>query len=150
MMMKKLFEAGARDVHYMPIFMKKNRPAYQLNVICLEEQIPGLEQIIFAETTTTGIRRQRMERSVLRRRSIEIKTDLGNAQVKECRLPGDGDVRYYPEYESVAELSEKSGRSCQDVYHLIVEQCRERKNDGIKKKKSGRRRFWGRKYEELS
>ena len=148
--MKKLFEAGARDVHYMPIFMKKNRPAYQLNVICLEEQIPGLEQIIFAETTTTGIRRQRMERSVLRRRSIEIKTDLGNAQVKECRLPGDGDVRYYPEYESVAELSEKSRRSCQDVYHLIVEQCRERKNDGIKKKKSGRRRFWGRKYEELS
>ena len=148
--MEKLFQAGARDVHYMPIFMKKNRPAYQLNVICLEEQIPELEQIIFTGTTTIGIRRQRMERSVLRRRNIEIKTDLGNAQVKECRLPGDGDVRYYPEYESVAELSEKSGRSCQDVYHMIVEQCKERKPGGIKKPESGKRRLWKRKYEELN
>ena len=148
--MERLFQAGARDVHYMPVYMKKNRPAYQLNVICWEEQIPELEQIIFTETTTIGIRRQRMERSVLWRRNIEIKTELGNAQVKECRLPGGRDVRYYPEYDSVAKLSESSGRSYQDVYHLIAEQCKARKTDGMKKPESRKRRFWGRKYEELS
>lgn len=148
--MEKLFQAGARDVHYMPVYMKKNRPAYQLNVICREEQVSALEQIIFAETTTIGIRRQKMERSVLRRRSIEIRTELGAAQVKECRLPGDRDVRYYPEYDSVAAISEKSGKSYQDVYHLIVEQCRERMAGGIKKPESGKRKFWRRKYEELT
>lgn len=139
--MERLFRAGARDVHYIPVYMKKNRPAYQLNVICREEQIPEMEQIIFTGTTTIGIRRQRMERSVLWRRSIEIRTEWGDAQVKECRLPGGRDVRYYPEYDSVIKLSENSGKSYQDMYHLIVEQCKERKAGGVKKPESGGRRF---------
>ena len=50
--MDRLLQAGARDVHYMPVFMKKNRPAYQLNVICNEEDVTKLENIIFEETTT--------------------------------------------------------------------------------------------------
>ncbi|MGN0266239.1 MAG: nickel pincer cofactor biosynthesis protein LarB, partial [Lachnospiraceae bacterium] len=56
--MERLFEAGARDVSYMPIFMKKNRPAYQLNVICTTDKVDAMEKIIFSETTTIGIRRQ--------------------------------------------------------------------------------------------
>lgn len=131
--MDRLLEAGARDVHYMPVYMKKNRPAYQLNVICKKEQIPELENIIFAETTTIGIRRQKMERSVLPRRSMEIMTDLGGAKVKECRLPKDGEVRYYPEYDSVAKLCRTSGKSYQEVYHLIAEQCKTEKG-GSKKR----------------
>lgn len=122
--MERLFEAGALDVHYMPVFMKKSRPAWQLNVLCREEMIPVLERIIFRETTTIGIRRQRMERTVLRRRSLEVLTELGNALVKECVLPeGDG-VRYYPEYESVAKLSRASGRPFGEVYRVIREQCK--------------------------
>ena len=54
--MKKLFKAGAKDVHYAPVFMKKNRPAWELTVICGEEKAEKLEQIIFTETTTIGIR----------------------------------------------------------------------------------------------
>ena len=54
--MKKLFKAGAKDVHYAPIFMKKNRPAWELTVICREDKAEELEQIIFTETTTIGIR----------------------------------------------------------------------------------------------
>jgi uncharacterized protein (TIGR00299 family) protein len=144
--MDRLLEAGARDVHYMPVYMKKNRPAYQLNVICRKEQIPELENIIFAETTTIGIRRQRMERSVLPRRSVEIMTDLGGAVVKECRLPKDAGVRYYPEYDSIVKLCRISGKSYQEVYHLVLEQCKTGKNGGIKrteKRNAKVHRFFG-------
>lgn len=151
--MDRLLEAGARDVHYMPVYMKKNRPAYQLNVICKEEQIPALESIIFTETTTIGIRRQRMERSVLPRRNLEILTELGNAIVKECRLPDHKGVRYYPEYDSVMELCKASGKSFPEMYHLVMEQCGDKKPDGKKKGTAKRlkvRKLWKRKYEELS
>lgn len=115
--MQRLFDAGARDVHYMPVFMKKNRPAYQLNVICSEEDIEKLEEIIFMETTTIGIRRQRMERSVLKREVKEMQTSIGMAKVKICSLSLG--QRIYPEYESVIELCQKSGLSWQEVYALI-------------------------------
>ena len=119
--MDRLLEAGARDVHYTPVYMKKNRPAYQLNVICKEEQIAELESIIFMETTTIGIRRQKMKRTILSRRSMEVLTEWGNAVVKVCTLPDGKGERYYPEYESVAALSKMSGRPFAEVYRMIVE-----------------------------
>lgn len=97
--MELLFKAGARDVHYIPVYMKKNRPAYQLNVVCLEKDIEILENIIFEETTTIGIRRIPVERSVLKRRIEKIMTSLGEAEVKICLLKEKEKV--YPEYESV-------------------------------------------------
>lgn len=151
--MDRLLEAGARDVHYIPVYMKKNRPAYQLNVICKEEQIPEMERIIFMETTTIGIRRQRMERTVLRRRSLEVLTEQGNAVVKECLLPDHKGIRYYPEYDSVAELSRASGKPFREMYHLILEQCRKEKpGHGKKRAEKGLkvRKFWKRKYEDLT
>lgn len=63
---------GALDVCYLPIYMKKNRPAYMLTVLCRPEDQHKMEAIIFAETTTIGIRRQFMERTVLPR-TIEQK-----------------------------------------------------------------------------
>ena len=114
--MERLFGAGAKDVHYTPVFMKKNRPAWQLNVICDPKDRQKLEEIIFAETTTIGIRRVNMQRSVLTRESIRVATPFGEAQVKVCRL--NGSRKCYPEYESVKELAEKSGRSFQEIYDL--------------------------------
>ena len=122
--MQRLLDAGARDVHYIPVFMKKNRPAYQLNVICMREDVEKLEEIIFKETTTIGIRRQRMERSVLKRELKEVETSLGTARVKVCSLPSGN--RIYPEYDSVVQLSEKNRLSWQDVYRLIEREAHER------------------------
>lgn len=119
--MDKLFEAGARDVHYIPVYMKKNRPAYQINVICKKEDIEKLEQIIFMETTTIGIRRIKMERSVLNREIKTMQTSLGEVQVKECNL--ELGKRVYPEYSSVVELCKKHNMSYQDVDHLIRKEC---------------------------
>lgn len=151
--MERLLEAGARDVHYIPVYMKKNRPAYQLHVICKEEQIAEMENIIFAETTTIGIRRQKMERTVLVRRSREVLTELGNAMVKECRLPQHGGVRYYPEYDSVVKLCRASGKPFREVYRMITAQCAKKRADSAKRdteKGHKVRKFWKRKYEELS
>ncbi len=118
--MERLFEAGARDVHYTPVYMKKNRPGYQLNVICMENKLAELEQIIFHETTTLGIRRQKMERSVLEREIRLVKTGAGEARVKVCRLPGGEQEKVYPEYEDVIKLCRLTGKSYQEVCYLIV------------------------------
>lgn len=115
--MDRLLEAGARDVHYTPVFMKKNRPAYQLNVICTREDAAKLEEIIFSETTTIGIRRMEMERSVLSRRTLRVPTSLGEASVKVCTAPGED--RYYPEYDSVVELAKEHGLPFGEVYDLV-------------------------------
>lgn len=112
--MDRLMESGARDVHYIPVYMKKNRPAYQLNIICGESKIAELEQIIFSETTTIGIRRIKMERSILEREMDSVMLEYGELKVKKCKLP-NGEVRSYPEYESVAELAKKNKIPYQQV-----------------------------------
>lgn len=119
--MDRLFEAGARDVSYTPVYMKKNRPAYQLNVICTEENVKQMEQIIFEETTTIGIRRQQMERSVLARSMETVRTCLGDAQVKVCALGSQ--IRKYPEYQSVVRLCKEHDRSFQEVYQMVLSEC---------------------------
>lgn len=116
--MKLLLKAGARDVNYTPIYMKKNRPAYQLNVICDKGSVDKMENIIFRETTTIGIRRVEMERTVLERTEMNIRTSLGEAAVKLCTLP-DGEKRYYPEYASVKRLAKKNGISYQEAFEKI-------------------------------
>lgn len=112
-----LMEAGARDVHYTPVYMKKNRPGWQLNVICMEEDREKLENIIFRETTTIGIRRQKMDRTVLRRSKKMVQTPYGEAEVKICEK--DGMKKVYPEYESVVRLCKESGAAFQDVFESV-------------------------------
>ena len=121
--MERLLKAGARDVHYMPVFMKKNRPAYQLNVICNEEDVRKLEDIIFEETTTIGIRKQKMERSILKREIKKVQTSLGEAVIKVCHLSKG--IRVYPEYDSVIEICKNHNKSYQDVYQTIIKECGE-------------------------
>lgn len=115
--MDRLFENGARDVNYIPMFMKKNRPAYMMNVICEEEYVEKLEHIIFSETTTIGIRKTVMERTVLKREIKEIDTSFGKAKVKVCRL-GDK-LKYYPEYDSISTICKEKGMSYTEAYSLI-------------------------------
>ena len=116
--MKLLMANGAREVHYTPIYTKKNRPAYTLTVICKESEREKLENLIFSETTTIGIRRVEMERTILQREIQKKDTPIGTAIVKACTLP-DGNIRYYPEYENVAELAERNQLSFSETYDRI-------------------------------
>ena len=116
--LKLLMANGAREAHYMPIYTKKNRPAYTLTVICKETDRENLENLIFAETTTIGIRREKMQRTILKRELCTFETLLGKATVKICTLP-DGQIRCYPEYDSVAELAERNQISFHEAYDRI-------------------------------
>lgn len=115
--MERLMEAGARDVFYTPVYMKKGRPAWLLSVLADEEKIPLLEGIIFRETTTIGIRRQRMERTILPRIVRDVATRFGDAQVKVCTH--DGYEEFYPEYESAVRLARKTNRTLREIYDEI-------------------------------
>lgn len=116
--MERLMEAGAKDVHFQPIYMKKNRPAYELIVICKEADIPTMETILFRETTTIGVRRMKMERTTLERKYDIVPTKFGDVEVKVCTLP-DGSVHVYPEYESVAKLAKENGIPFQNVVNVL-------------------------------
>ncbi len=123
-LMELLLEAGARDVNYSPIFMKKNRPAYQLNVLCKKEDVKKLESIIFKETTTIGIRKIQMERSILKREVITVKTSIGEAEIKVCEV--EGDKRFYPEYESVVKVCKDKNISYSEVYEILKRESKDK------------------------
>ena len=120
LVMELLLKAGAFDVHYTSCFMKKNRPGYMLSVICDKEMIPALEAIIFKNTTTIGIRRMKYERSILPRKIIEVQTKWGSAKAKQVILP-DGEIRNYPEYESIVKLCRENNLSYKECYSQVFE-----------------------------
>jgi pyridinium-3,5-bisthiocarboxylic acid mononucleotide nickel chelatase len=105
--MEKLLEAGARDVHFMPCYMKKNRPAYLLRVIADGAHVATMERIIFESTTTIGLRKLPVERTCMQREELTLTLPCGTVRAKKCTY--DGIVRCYPEYESVKELAFKTG-----------------------------------------
>lgn len=114
--MDELFAAGARDVYYTPIYMKKNRPAVQINIICREQDVDKLQNILFCNTTTIGVRRCRMERTILPREIRQMDTPYGKVQVKVCRIGEE--VRAYPEYASVSELCKTHNMSFQEAWRI--------------------------------
>ena len=122
--MKKLFKAGAKDVHYAPVFMKKNRPAWELTVICGEDKAEELEQIIFTETTTIGIREYPLGRSVLDREEKEVETVYGKAAVKQVTFRDM--TRAYPEYDTVKKLAKKNKVPFMDVFDAVKEAAKEK------------------------
>lgn len=115
-LMECLMEEGAADVWYTPAVMKKSRPAYILHTLCRQEQIEDMEGLIFAHTTTIGIRRYPVERTILSRREELMDLPLGKISVKVCSFKGE--ERFYPEYESIARISRETGMGFSEAYHL--------------------------------
>lgn len=110
-------ENGALDAFYTPIYMKKNRPANKLTVICKEENVKVLEGLIFKHSTTIGIRKREETRTVLERSKDVIETRYGPLEVKKVML-GDQE-RIYVEYESAKKLAKDNDVALRDIYQLI-------------------------------
>jgi uncharacterized protein (DUF111 family) len=108
--MERLLEAGALDVTMESLLMKKNRPGSLLRVIAKPENQETLANLIFAETTTLGLRMYSAERRVKSRRVVEVKTPHGNVRVK---MSEDGS--FAPEYEDCRKLARESGIPLKDV-----------------------------------
>ena len=113
---EKLFQNGALDVFFTPIFMKKNRPAYRLTVACRKDDMVKLQNIIFKETTTIGIRYRQESRTELQRENIEIDTKYGKMKAK--KVTNNGEEYIYPEYESLKEIAEKNNIPIKELYKL--------------------------------
>lgn len=121
--MECLMEEGARDVWYTPAYMKKNRPAYVLRILCTDDKRDAMEAAVFAHTTTIGIRRWPVERTVLKREVRRVETRYGAADVKVSHNAG---VEYfYPEYESVRRICREQGLAFTEVYHALKEDAHE-------------------------
>ena len=119
--MEKVFEAGARDAHYEPCFMKKNRPAWILRVLCTEDKREAVEHVIFRETTTIGIRRWKVERSCLDRRVFSVNVRGEDVRIKAAKGPDGWKMK--PEYEDAARLARKYGLSFAEASREILREA---------------------------
>jgi uncharacterized protein (TIGR00299 family) protein len=110
-----LLAAGALDVFSTPIFMKKNRPGVLLSVLALEAALPALEEILFRETTTFGVRRYPVSRHKLNRKPVTVSTPWGPVQGKLGWREGRSPV-FSPEYEDCARVARQHGVALREVY----------------------------------
>ena len=113
---EKLFEEGALDVFFTPIFMKKGRPAYRLTVACKRKDMLKLQNIIFRETTTIGIRYRFESRTELAREFVEIDTKYG--KIKAKKVINNGETYIYPEYENMKKLAKENNIPLKELYKL--------------------------------
>jgi hypothetical protein len=103
-LMAALFAAGCLDVWLTPIQMKKGRPAIEVSAICPVDALPPVESAFFANSTTLGLRRQVMPRTVLERASAKVSTRYGQVGVKVAAR--DGEIRgATPEFEDCRRLA---------------------------------------------
>lgn len=114
---ERLWEAGALDVTTAPIGMKKNRPGVQLTCLCRLEDREKLVSVLFAHTTTLGVRESLCTRYTLARSQRTVETEHGPVRVKEAR--GWGVTREKPEYEDVANIAREQGLTLDQVEELL-------------------------------
>jgi uncharacterized protein (TIGR00299 family) protein len=113
-LMDRLLAAGALDVFYTPVQMKKNRPGTLLTVIAAPERRARLSSIVFTESTTIGLRYREMTRECLDRETISVDTPLGPVRVKVARRGGEI-LNASPEFDDCARIAAERGVPLKDV-----------------------------------
>lgn len=117
--MDTLLEAGAVDVYTQPIYMKKNRPATMLTVMCNEQDEEKMAELIFKHTTTIGVRKKLYERYVLDRRTEEVNTPYGTVRKKISEGYGVKKEKY--EYDDIAKIAKENDLTFAQVLDIIKE-----------------------------
>jgi uncharacterized protein (TIGR00299 family) protein len=117
--MTRLLAAGALDVWFSPIQMKKNRPATQLSVLCRPEDTHVLTDLLLRETPTLGVRHQTLWRSKATREIRPVETPWGTVQMKVKYLGGET-ISASPEYADCVRLADENGVSLLDVMETAV------------------------------
>jgi uncharacterized protein (TIGR00299 family) protein len=128
--MRRLFGAGALDVFLTPITVKKNRPATLVQVLCSFEHAEPLRAILFAETTTLGVRQTEVARYALSRSEDTVETPYGTVRVKVARY-GQGKTKSAPEYEDCGRLAEAHGVTLREVYRAAEQALGQPANRGM-------------------
>src|SRR3989338_359835 len=116
--MEKLFEAGAADAYLTPIQMKKGRPGIIISAIVAESSLSAVELVLLNQTTTFGIRKYKVIRTILTREFKEIDSQFGKIKVKIGKY--NGDIKSFsPEYEDCKKIADERGIPLKQVYSLI-------------------------------
>jgi uncharacterized protein (TIGR00299 family) protein len=117
---EQLLKAGALDVFLTPIQMKKNRPGLQLTALCEESAVGRMAELIFRQTTSFGVRMDRVDRLKLERRIETVRTAFGEVTVKIGSV-GSETLQVSPEFESCRALSEKTGQPIRAIYEAAAQ-----------------------------
>ena len=113
-LMERLFDAGAYEVFYTPVHMKKGRPGIQVSIICGPDRTHHLARIVFEETTTIGLRTRSEARIELHRETTTVAIPFGRVRVKVSYLDGRV-VQAQPEYEDCARLAARRGVPLKEI-----------------------------------
>jgi uncharacterized protein (TIGR00299 family) protein len=118
-LMERLFEDGALDVYWIPVYMKKNRPGTMVQVLCRENLKETIVHRLLTETTSAGVRFYDAHRRILAREQVEVNSTYGKIQVKRMVDP-DGGVRMVPEFESCKKIAREKNVPIRIVYDEII------------------------------
>jgi pyridinium-3,5-bisthiocarboxylic acid mononucleotide nickel chelatase len=116
-LMEKLYAAGALEVFYSAVQMKKNRPGTLMTIVCRPDDRASMTEIVFRESTTIGIRHQEMSRECLDREMVTVTTTIGPVRFKVARRDGQV-LNAQPEFEDLAKLSAERGIPVKEVQAL--------------------------------
>lgn len=117
--MDRLYEAGALEVFYVPVQMKKNRPGTLLTVVVPPDRRAEIADVIFRETTTIGLRHSDVERECLRRELVDVDTPLGTVRFKVAWRNGRV-INAAPEFEDCAKLAAANNLSVKEVQAAAI------------------------------
>ncbi|MCY4028526.1 MAG: nickel pincer cofactor biosynthesis protein LarC [Acidobacteria bacterium] len=118
-LMDRLRAAGAVDAYYTPIQMKKNRPGTLVTVLAAPDRRHAVSEVLFAETTTLGVRTSETTRECLERHLVEVETPLGTIPIKVARR-GGAVLNAAPEFEDCVRVAETHGMSVKQVHAVAM------------------------------
>jgi uncharacterized protein (TIGR00299 family) protein len=127
-LMDQLYAAGALEVFYAAVQMKKNRPGTLMTIVCAPEDRHAMTEIVFRESTTIGVRYQELSRECLEREMVNVETGVGTVRFKVARRNGRV-LNAQPEFEDLAKLSAQRGIPVKDVQAFAHKAWLERNND---------------------
>jgi len=109
-----LFAAGAAEVFMTPVVMKKSRPGHMLSILCNQDTVEDMKEILFRETTSIGLREHKLKKSVLRREMVLVPTKYGDVEVKRSYWKGRV-VNEKPEFEQCRKLALEHGVTLEEI-----------------------------------
>jgi uncharacterized protein (DUF111 family) len=124
-LMDRLYVAGALDVFYAPVHMKKNRPGTLMTIVARPADRGKLVDLVFRETTTIGVRFSEMDRECLERETVTVETTLGPVRFKVARRNGNI-LNAQPEFDDLTRIADEQSRPIKDVQALALKAWFER------------------------
>ncbi|MBK5243368.1 nickel pincer cofactor biosynthesis protein LarC [Clostridium sp.] len=114
----KLFTEGALDVYLTPIIMKKGRPGVKISILCKENKLENMKEILFKETTTFGIRNFKVQKTMLERKFVKTNTSYGQVNVQDAYYKGEK-IKSKVEYEECKTIADNREIPVREVYDNI-------------------------------